>query len=447
MSIVLPPVDFLPPDDPARRLLHDEVHARPSPRVRPPALLVYVAVLNDGVTREQEWLHLRRLPGQAQLTTAELGHHFALLDLPGAQMQWERHTEFTRYALIQPLAAGTQPDADHADLLTSLAVDAAWLRHIPGRTLVAIKLVVVTGDLGDPRRTLDAGHHGFSERSLVASLVGRQGHSCALTDFQLRPTGFERMRVITQPETTPTRAGRLTQRLLELETYRVMALRGLPAAKALAPTLAEIEGELARVTAQLEDEAVSDRALLDRLTALAARVERATAENGFRFSATQAYDAIVRKRIEELREQPIPGTQTIGEFMQRRQSPAIATVASTAQRLAALSERIARASALLRTRVDIATETQNQQLLAKLTRGQELQLQLQSTVEGLSIAAISYYVVSLLLYAGKAAQKAGLPIQPELAAGLSIPLVLWLVWRTVRRIHAKLHAREDPAAR
>jgi uncharacterized membrane-anchored protein len=238
--------------------------------------------------------------------------------------------------------------------------------------------------------------------------------------------------------TTPSRAGRVGQRLMELETYRLMALRGLPVAKQLGPTLADAERELAMITAQLEDTTVSDQQLLDRLTVLAARVERATAEHGYRFSATQAYHGIVQQRIAELREKPIPGTQTIGEFMQRRLSPAMATVASTAQRLASLSQRIERAGALLRTRVDIATEAQNQLLLAKLTRGQELQLQLQSTVEGLSIAAISYYVVSLLLYAAKAAQKAGVPIHPELAAGLAIPLVLWGVWRTVRRIHERI---------
>ena len=144
----------------------------------------------------------------------------------------------------------------------------------------------------------------------------------------------------------------------------------------------------------------------------------------------------MRQRITELREKAIPGTQTLGEFMQRRLSPAIATVAATEQRLASLSERVSRASALLRTRVDIATEGQNQMLLAKLTRGQEMQLRLQSTVEGLSIAAISYYVVSLLLYGARAAKGAGMPVN---ATGALIPLVLWAVWRTTRRIHEKIH--------
>ena len=105
--------------------------------------------------------------------------------------------------------------------------------------------------------------------------------------------------------------------------------------------------------------------------------------------------------------------------------------------MALLSERISRTSALLRTRVDIATEAQNQLLLEKLTRGQEMQLRLQTTVEGLSIMAISYYAVSPLLYASKALHAAGLPVNAEMATGALIPLVLWAVWRTTRRIHDK----------
>ena len=325
------------------------------------------------------------------------------------------------------------------ELLSALSIEAAWLRAIPGRTVAAIKLALLDGDVEDAQDVLAAGRRWFGGRSGVASRVG-QGTTFAMTDFQLRASGFERVLVVTGASTSPTRVGRITQRLLDLETYRLMALRGLPVAKALSPMLTEAESTLAQITARLEDAQVSDQALLDTLTALAARVERATAEHGYRFSATAAYDTIVRQRISELREAPLPGMQTIGEFMQRRLSPAIATVAATAQRLASLSQRIERAGSLLRTRVDIAREAQNLQLLAKLTRGQELQLRLQSTVEGLSIAAISYYVVSLLLYGAKAAKAAGLPLNPEFAAGALVPVVVWSVWRATRRIHRALHS-------
>jgi uncharacterized membrane-anchored protein len=452
---------LLPPDDAQRTALHNEVHARPSARIRLPALVVYVAVLNEGVSREAECAHLNRLPGQAALLPAQLGDNFLRLRLAGFSVKWERHSEFTRYSIVQPLPSHAGLGATQPDLLADLALPTQWLAQIPGRTVAAVQLAMVTAPLDEATALMAQAMTWLGGRTVVASLMGSNaanrtelgaepvnrhgyghpmGHSWALTQFQLQPDGFERMLVIAPEGTSQTRAGRIAARLLELETYRLMALRGLPVAKALGPMLTQAETALVSITARLENKSASDQELLDTLVSLAAGVERATAENVYRFSATQAYYSLVGQRIAELREKAIPGTQTIGEFMQRRLSPAMATVAATGQRLASLSERVARTSDLLRTRVDIATEVQNQQLLEKLTRGQELQLRLQSTVEGLSIAAISYYVISLLLYGGKALKAAGVPINPEMAAGALVPVVLWLVWRTTQRIHAKLHA-------
>jgi uncharacterized membrane-anchored protein len=432
-------VSVLPPDDPLRAALHNEVHARPSARIRVPALIVHVSVLNEGVTREMECEHLRRLPGQQALSPEQLNGNFLRLRFGDHTVKWERHTEFTGYVIVQPLPQVALLGSAVPALLSSPAVAPEWLRSIPGRTVAAIQLAMVTGDLSDERALMQQAQTWFGGQTLVASQLGN-GHSWALTEFRIGPDGFERMLVVAPPGTTETRAGRIAQRLLELETYRLMALRGLPVAKALGPMLSQAEAALSDITARLENKSASDQELLDTLVSLAAQVERATAEHNYRFAATRAYDTLVGQRITELREKAIPGTQMLGEFMQRRLSPAMATVAATAQRLASLSERISRASALLRTRVDIATEVQNQQLLEKLTRGQEMQLRLQSTVEGLSIAAISYYVVSLLLYGGKALKATGVPVNPEIATGALIPLVIWAVWRTTRRIHEKIHA-------
>ena len=434
------PASLLPPDDALRLVLHNEIHARPQAGIGLPALLTHVAVLNQGVGREVELSHLRHLPGQQQLPASATQGYFLRLELDGFAVQWERHSEFTRYTVIQPLPDTATGVSRSPDLAAALATPPGWLAAIPGRTVAAIQVVMCKAQLHDMPGALAVAQPWFApEATLIASQMGT-GHSCAVTDFRVNADGFERMLVLLHPDSSASRPGRISVRLLELETYRLMALRGLPPAKALTPLLASVERELAELTAQLESPAASEQELLDRLIALAARVERATAENSYRFSATRAYAELVMQRIDDLHEHPIPGVQTLGEFMRRRLSPAIATVASAERRLASLSERVARTSALLRTRVDIATEGQNQQLLEKLTRGQELQLRLQSTVEGLSIAAISYYVVSLLLYGAKALKGLGLPLQPELTAGALVPVVLWGVWRTTRRIHEKLHA-------
>lgn len=436
-------LSLLPPNDALRIELHNEVHARPPASLQLPALVVFVAVLNTGVSRQQEWEHLRQLPGQGALALESLNDNFLGLRLEGYTMKWERHTEFTRYTLVQPLPSSDAVQSPE-DMAGQSVLPARWLRHIPGNTVVAVTMALVHGDLADLTHSgplIERARQWLGGAQVVASLLGN-GHSCALTEFQIGKDGFERMLVVAPLGMSPSRAGRISQRLFEIETYRLMALRGLPVAKALGPMLTQAEAALSGVTARLEGKSASDQELLDDLVALAARVERAIAEHSYRFSATQAYYTLVGQRIAELREKVVPGTQTIGEFMQRRLSPAMATVAATSQRLVTLSERISRTSALLRTRVDIATEQQNQQLLEKLTRGQEMQLRLQTTVEGLSIAAISYYMVSLAYYGAKALRSAGLAIDPDVAAGALMPVVLWGVWRMTRRIHAALHSAQ-----
>jgi uncharacterized membrane-anchored protein len=433
-------MSFLPVDDPDRAALHNEVHARPSASIRLPAFIVLVGVFNEGISREQECEHLQKL--QPSLSLQEMQGNFVRLRMDEYTLKWERHTEFTRYSLVQPLPLEAGLDSQDPELMPHLILPQDWLASIPGRTFSAIKLVMLPSDLSNPQEALDKAKHWFGGAPLIASRMGNPAHSLVATDFKLRDNGFERMLVLAPEGTSKSRAGRVSQRLLELETYRLMALRGLPVAKAVSAQLGSAEKELASIIESLEQKDCDDQALLTRLIGLAANVERLTAENAYRFSATAAYDKLVLERIAELRESPISGTQTIGEFMKRRLSPAMATVAATAQRMAALSERISRASALLRTRVDIATEEQNRVLLEKLTEGQELQLRLQSTVEGLSIAAICYYVISLLLYASKAVKAAGFNIHPELVAGAFIPLVLWLVWSASKRIQDKLYKQK-----
>jgi len=230
------------------------------------------------------------------------------------------------------------------------------------------------------------------------------------------------------------------QRLLEIETYRMMALLALPVAREAAPAITRIGDELARLTQSLTEIAGLDdeRRLLDRLVALSAEAERIAAATQYRFGAGRAYYALVRRRIEELREERIEGLQTIAEFMDRRLAPAMRTCESVGERLEAISTRLGRVSALLRARVEVALEAQNRDLLASMDRRARLQLRLQQTVEGLSVAAITYYVVGLVAYAAKAARGLGLRLDPELAAGAAVLPVAALVWWAIKRIRRGL---------
>jgi uncharacterized membrane-anchored protein len=172
---------------------------------------------------------------------------------------------------------------------------------------------------------------------------------------------------------------------------------------------------------------------------LAARIEKLALDNSYRFSASQAYLRLVNARSEELREVRIEGIPTVGEFMDRRLAPAMNTCEAISRRQEALAGRIAHSNDLLRTRVGIVQEQQNRQILQSMNARAAQQLRLQQAVEGLSVAAISYYVIGLAGYAAKAAKAAGLPINSDVGTGLLVPLVVAGVWLGLRRMHKRIH--------
>jgi uncharacterized membrane-anchored protein len=180
--------------------------------------------------------------------------------------------------------------------------------------------------------------------------------------------------------------------------------------------------------------------LLRQLTQLAGRVESLYASTHARFSASAAYFELVQRRIEELHEHRLAGLQTIGEFMDRRLGPAMQTCAWAARRQQQLSERISRTSNLLRTRVEIEQQQSSKDLLDAMNRRQAVQLRLQSAVEGLSVAAITYYGAGLVGYLAKGGKEAGLlPLSPEVLVAVSIPLIALMVWSGLRKLHQMAH--------
>jgi uncharacterized membrane-anchored protein len=152
------------------------------------------------------------------------------------------------------------------------------------------------------------------------------------------------------------------QRLLEIDTYRLMALLALPVAQKLTPWIGQAELQL-----------------LERLTALEAEIESRESAHHFRFMAAQAYHELVERRIAELRERRIQGLQTLEEVTERRLAPAMNTCGSVSSRLESLSRRVERTTQLLSTRVDVSREKQNQRILASMNRRAEAQLRLQQT--------------------------------------------------------------------
>ncbi len=417
---------------PLRGLLHNEVHARPPESLTAPLAISHVVMLIDAAGREASRAHLCALLRERHQPLPDADATHLRIDLGTFRIRWEMHTEFVTWTFMVPLQTegfGTREPAG-----ASANVPHGWLAALPGQCLCSLHLWVL------PTQAFGSGslvRHVLHEDTLIASTVA-DGHGEVYTDFALHADGYSRM-VLLAGGMTPRRLGRLVQRLLEVETYRMAALLGLPAARDAAAELGSGERELAALADAIRTASRhAEPELLDRLTRLAGQVESQYAATHSRFSASKAYFELVDLRIAELSESRLAGMQTIREFMDRRLSPARSTCEWAARRQEALSQRVSRMSNLLRTRVEIEQQQSSQALLATMNQRQGLQLQLQSAVEGLSVAAITYYIVGLVSYLAKGAEPLGWPFSPEATAAAAIPVVALAVWWSIKRMHQRM---------
>ncbi|MBS0578537.1 MAG: DUF3422 domain-containing protein [Proteobacteria bacterium] len=420
---------ILPPSISNRTELALEVHARPPQAIETPARMTQVAVLVSPAAREAELAHLRALCATWQVSPPPAhASHFSA-GVGEFRLRWERHGEFSSYTFS---LSGLGPEAFSQPPIRNLPP--GWLRGIPGETLYAAHAEVIKGNEELPSPEEVAGY--FDERLPVGAVIGG-GAGAAFTDFWIHADGFARF-VMIDRSLTPRQAGRMLQRLFEIETYRILALLAFPLAKGLGAHLAKWEQALADLADNIARGTGSDESNMQLLTQLAADIESALARTETRCAASRAYYALITRRIAELREERIAGLQTIEEFMSRRLSPAIATISSTEGRLRALSERVGQVSGQLATRVAIAREAQNQFLLSALNRRAEIQFHLQRAIEGLSVSAIVYYGAGLVGYLAKAAKEIGIRLDVEVVVGVSIPIIalvsVWAVFRAHRRI-------------
>jgi len=417
---------------PLRVALHNEIHARPPEAMAAPLALSHIVMAGDAGEREASRAHLAALLRDHHLPLPDaLGNHVRI-ELAGFRIRWELHTEFVTWTFSRPFPAEGFGQNEPPTALE--AVPQEWLAALPGRCLAALHLWVLPGRELPPGVLARALLH---EETLVGASVA-DAHGTVYTDFALHADGCSRM-VLLAGDLSPRRLGRLVQRLLEIDSYRMAALLGLPAARESSALLGVAEEELAALAEAIRMAGRDEEPqLLDRLTRLAGQVESHYAATHSRFSASAAYFELIDQRVQDIKEAKLPGLQTLGEFIERRLSPARATCAWSVRRQDALSQRVSRISNLLRTRVEIEQQQSSQALLATMNRRQDLQLKLQATVEGLSVAAITYYIVGLVSYLAKGAHAIGWPFTPEGTAACAIPVVALAVWLSLRRLHARL---------
>jgi uncharacterized membrane-anchored protein len=418
---------------PLREAVLGEIHARPFHPLVTPRTVLHYAFMSTAETAAED---RERLAARCEMRGIERpgpNTRHMVMKLGEASLRWETHTEFTTYSFdLPPPAEGVDP------------VPALFGKDFqpPGPLIVACRLDLVHDDKPIKERLAS-----FDPNSLAVSLV-LGGRALIASDF--RPNDHGRTDIlVVDTGMYPQEPGSTVQRLLEIETYRTMALLGLPETQRLGPIIRRIEGDLSSITERirLSTDLEQNRNLLADLTGLAADLEAATAATGYRFGASRAYFEIVRARLDVVDEKALDGYVTWSVFLNRRLLPAMRTIQATDIAQAELAAKLARAAELLRTRVDVELERQNKALLETMNRRGRIQLRMQQTVEGLSVAAISYYVIGLVGYLAKSVTFIDHGIDPDLLTAVAVVPVVLLVWLMVRRIRRRFeshgHAEEE----
>ncbi|MDX3972674.1 DUF3422 family protein [Shinella sp.] len=418
---------FAFPQATARAQALGEIHARPYALVQVPRVIFQLAFLTEGGSAVDHAVMAELSRSRGISPPGRDSSHHALSWGQGT-LRWERHTEFSTYFWDGPV-----PDKFGAEV----AVHPFGDSFSPPGTLISGIRLEIRPDSPETREAIAA----FDPTSLCYSEI-KNGQAMILTDFRQNGDGLTQILVIDRGMNEAGR-GAVVQRLLDIETYRTLAMMGLPLAQSLSPDIRRIEDGLTGITNAMKQHA-RDKAdeLLTEITRLAAELEANAALSLYRFGASRAYYGIVQERIRTLAETAVPGYETLGFFLERRLAPAMRTCQSVEERQANLSRKLARATALLRSWIDVELEQLNTTLLNSMDRRAKLQLRLQQTVEGLSVAAISYYVVGLFGYVAKAAHGLGVPVKPETLTGIAVPFVIVGMWLLVRAIRQR-HAEED----
>ncbi len=431
-------------DSTLRRKLNDEVHLRPYDPVLPPHKVSYLAVQSGPAHWQAEWAHLhalvRHFGRRAPQDLETLGRNTFRIDLGAFRLKVERHHEYTRYQFMRREEVSiSKPFA--APVTDRLPPD--WLAGLPGRLLVASHISILPDPSESDDRLIARVMQIMEPRSLTGSIMGRSRNR-VFTDFRLGADGFSRLLIFARTRSA-AQTGRLLWRLLEIETYRMLALLALPDARRLLTTLPAEEERLVRLTnAIVEDGGRSDVQLFDEVSEFAAMVESLLSTHYRRFSASRAYFDLVEQRLQDLRERPIPQIPQLGTFLRRRLEPARDTCQAIERWLDQLANRTSRTVELLRTRVEIGLEKQNRSMLETMSRRTHLQLRMQQAAELFSVTIFTYYGIQLLAYWVEAvAAIGGWHPNMLLIKAAAIPLLAGGAWYGLQHARRAFNRRYD----
>lgn len=408
----------MPVDHPDRRAITDELHARPVDIIEVPARvrrLVYLPGDEGGI--DGALARFNAFCVGAGIAPLDGGIRQTSFTAADRTVTWEFHTEFVTVTWRSAIA-------DKVDWPDGIGLDS-----IADGQLIAAARIDVLDEREVPTRLLPQ----FNLSSLCFSYV-EDGLAQVATDYVANHAGFTRFE-FAAAGLTPLRRSILVRRLLEIDTYRSMAMLALPLARRNSPQLADAERELSRLIEALAETTTTDgiQAALDALHRLSIRSGQLSERLDYRFAASKAYGHVLKARLDGLRESSTRHGSTMNRFLGNRVDPALATCLAMEKRLESLTAKIERAIELLNVRIGLDLQIQNKAVLETIASTAQSQFRLQATVEGLSVIATSYYAIGILSYILAGPLELA-HLDKALAVSAAAPIAIAIVWWGLRRL-------------
>lgn len=346
------------------------------------------------------------------------------------ELRWERHSEFSSYSfLVKP---------KHEIFFSKPAINSIpteWVNSISGKLISALHLEAQ--HYPKTETTIRNIKPFFEQHRLIGSTL-RNKQASIWSAMRLHQDNFNRILLLSE-NINQCQNGRIIRTLLELESYRNMVLLAYPLAQDISAKVNDIEIQLANLLEKSDNENHTEKVQLSALSTMAATLAKLIATSRYRFDAAIAYYQIVQSRFDELQEEKIEGLQTFNAFIERRLSPALRTIEAAKYRLDDIAKRIDRASDFLRTKINLVIEEQNQALLTSMNKRAQIQLNLQQTVEGLSVIVVTYYLLALTQYILNAVTIFGIVINVPIIIAILLPVYLILIWLFSLKIKKKIN--------
>jgi uncharacterized membrane-anchored protein len=408
-------------EHPLRRWAVNEMHLRRFAPVGEAAEIYQVVRLLEPSERadEDRWLIADKPPFAEWHLAPRHGQGRAKGDI---YFLWERHTEASTITLIFPQGTAAETRGQYVQ----------WMERWPGAVVRATRILVVPD-----------GHDIDAELARL-KIVPSEMVCCDInaglrlwSDFGIHDDGYGAL-LLTAGKVGAGERGRIIQRVQELGNYRNLALLGFPTVQEYGPQVDRLEMKLSEHARRVSQADQDDETLLNELAEISSELELIRSATGFRLSATAAYAEVAADRLASLDVQPVANYQSLTDFTERRLIPASRTCSVFRQRLSHIAERISGVMHTLDVRIDSRIKGQNLQLMRSMERSTQLQLRLQTLVEGLSVIAAAYYLMGLIAFVAKGVAAYPQGSKADLFVGAAtLPMIL-LIYLFVRHLRHKV---------